>query len=204
MGEAKTDRRVQKTRQALQEALIALILQKGYDAVMVQDILDRANVGRSTFYAHYQDKDDLLQSRFEDLQKAFEAHANLVLQRTTTDSSGGGEEANLPLFMLYYIENEQQLFKALLGKRGSQKYVAHFQVFFLKYTRSVVKSHAQARLDPYQFEIVAQYLTSVFMALIIWWVDNDMPCTVQELYGLTMRLMEPGLKDVLEVTTLWS
>ncbi len=106
--------------------------------------------------------------------------------------------------MLHYIENEHRLFKALLGKRGSKKYVSHFQNFFLKYTRNMVKGHAQARLAPYQFEIVAQYLTSVFMALIVWWIDSDMACSVQDLYGLTMRLMEPGLKDVLEVVSLWS
>lgn len=204
MGEEKPDRRVQKTRKALQEALIALILEKGYDTVMVQDILDRANVGRSTFYAHYHDKDDLLQSRFEELQKTFEEHAALVGQRAASNQRESSESINLPLFMLHYIENEHRLFKALLGKSGSKKYVSHFQGFFLKYTRNVVKSHAQAPLAPYQFEIVTQYLSSVFMALIIWWIDSDMPCSVQNLYGLMMRLIEPGLKDVLEVTSLWS
>ncbi len=59
MVRQKTDRRVQRTRQLLHDALISLILQKGYDRITVQDIVDRANVGRSTFYDHFQDKDDL-------------------------------------------------------------------------------------------------------------------------------------------------
>ena len=54
------DRRVQKTRKLLLDALVSLILEKGYDEVSIQDIIDRANVGRSTFYAHYENKEQLL------------------------------------------------------------------------------------------------------------------------------------------------
>jgi len=55
----KTDRRVQRTRELLQKALIELIRERGYDAVTIQDIVDRANVGRTTFYLHYRSKDEL-------------------------------------------------------------------------------------------------------------------------------------------------
>src|SRR4051794_4639849 len=60
MKEKKIDRRVGRTRQLLSEALLALIQEKGFDAVTVQDVIDRANVGRSTFYSHFVDKEDLL------------------------------------------------------------------------------------------------------------------------------------------------
>src|SRR5271170_3820458 len=60
MTPAKTDRRIQRTRQLLRESLIELILEKGYDAVTVQDITDHANLGRATFYLHYRDKEELL------------------------------------------------------------------------------------------------------------------------------------------------
>ena len=56
MATKAPDRRVQRTRKLLQDALMALILEKGYEAVTIQDIIDRANVGRSTFYAHFLDK----------------------------------------------------------------------------------------------------------------------------------------------------
>ena len=65
MARTTPDRRVRKTRQLLREALMELTLERGYDHVTIQDILDRADVGRSTFYAHYHDKDDLLVSEFE-------------------------------------------------------------------------------------------------------------------------------------------
>jgi AcrR family transcriptional regulator len=202
--DVKTDRRVKKTRLALQNALIELILEKGYDAVMIQDILDRADVGRSTFYAHFQDKEDLLLARFDNLQEAFEKHFQTVLAYRSAENPKVETGVNMPLFLLRYVENEHRLFKALLGKQSSGKYASHIQNFFLKYTRDIVKTHAKSQLLPYQLDIIAHYITNAFLSLLIWWIDSDMPCSVEELYSMEMRLMEPGLKDVLAVTLLWS
>ena len=71
MAEATTDRRVRRTRQLLRDALMELTLERGYDRITVQDILDRADIGRSTFYSHYRDKDDLMVSEFEALHPAW-------------------------------------------------------------------------------------------------------------------------------------
>src|SRR5215207_10196482 len=76
MSPSPTDRRVRRTQELLRGALMALIMEKGYDRITVQDILDEADVGRSTFYAHYRDKEDLLLSGFDDIRTALaeEAH----------------------------------------------------------------------------------------------------------------------------------
>ena len=66
---AKIDRRVARTRAMLHQALLSLILQKGYEATTVEDICEAANVGRSTFYAHYTSKDDLKRSGLESLRR---------------------------------------------------------------------------------------------------------------------------------------
>src|SRR5437899_3343596 len=68
-AKATMDRRIPRTRAMLQHALTSLILKKGYDAITIQDICDKANVGRSTFYAHYTSKDDLKRSGFAHLRK---------------------------------------------------------------------------------------------------------------------------------------
>lgn len=60
MSDKQLDRRVRRTRRALQDSLTSLILEKGYDAVTVEDITDRADLGRTTFYLHYKDKEELL------------------------------------------------------------------------------------------------------------------------------------------------
>src|SRR6476660_8751547 len=64
----RPDRRVARSRRALKEALTDLILEEGFEAVTVQDVIDRADVGRSTFYAHFLDKDDLLMAILADLE----------------------------------------------------------------------------------------------------------------------------------------
>jgi AcrR family transcriptional regulator len=71
MPNQKPDRRIQRTRQQLRQALLSLMLERGYDSLSVQDITDRANLGRATFYLHYQDKDDLLIECMESLVDEF-------------------------------------------------------------------------------------------------------------------------------------
>lgn len=76
-----TDRRVRRTRRALHDALLTLMTEKSFDAVTVQDIIDRADVGRSTFYSHFTDKRDLLDSGFEDLNPAARSTSCSLSQR---------------------------------------------------------------------------------------------------------------------------
>src|SRR5262245_23066722 len=73
------DRRIQRTRDLLHQALISLMIEKGYEVITVQDIIDRANVGRSTFYAHYVGKQDLLVSGLKGLSKHLLAHQRAAL-----------------------------------------------------------------------------------------------------------------------------
>src|SRR5262245_36474464 len=72
-GRRTKDRRIQKTQKLLHEALACLIREKPYESIVVKEILDRANVGRSTFYAHFRDKDDLLVSAIHDMLGAVHA-----------------------------------------------------------------------------------------------------------------------------------
>ena len=67
------DRRIRRTQKSLHDALIALLLEKNYDAITVQEVLDRADVGRSTFYAHFQSKDELLMSGMDELRSTLKA-----------------------------------------------------------------------------------------------------------------------------------
>src|SRR5215469_17127521 len=84
MSSARPDRRVQRTIQLLHEALLALIQEKGFEALTVQDILDRANLGRATFYAHFDNKEDLLLSGFEHLRSSLREQQRRALARHTS------------------------------------------------------------------------------------------------------------------------
>src|SRR5712692_10072592 len=103
----KLDRRVQRTRQLLQDALIAMVIEKGYDAVTIQDIIDRANVGRATFYAHFADKETLLHSRLEDLRSFIGER-----QRQQPGSLG------FSLVMLEHAHSHFRLWESIAGRGG--------------------------------------------------------------------------------------
>jgi len=105
----KDDRRIQKTKKGLAEALRQLIIEKGYDAVTVQDIIDRANTGRSTFYSHYESKDQLLVG-------------NINFQEALIDTPGNDDTVypmgiNLS-YLFHHTKEHLPVVEAMLGSRG--------------------------------------------------------------------------------------
>ena len=102
----KPDRRVQRTRDALGDALIDLMQERPFESITVQDILDRAGVGRSTFYTHFRDKNDLFLSDVEDF---LELMSNLLISR--------GDQSNrvAPLAeLLHHVGDRRTLHTSLI------------------------------------------------------------------------------------------
>lgn len=119
------DRRAARTRRMLHEALIALILRKGYEAITVQDIIDAADVGRSTFYAHYGGKEDLLRGGFEELRTLLAAEARAA-PPPGPDEAPGPDDAPGPQDALRFSRalfehacDYKQVYRALVGSRGA-------------------------------------------------------------------------------------
>ncbi len=189
MGKKVIDRRIQRTRQLLQEALLALILEKGYDAVTIQDVIDRANVGRSTFYAHFQDKEDLFLSDFETLRAQFEQH---LLSQPATDEGPW----SLSLMMFQHAQSQHRLYKALAGKQGGNVMLAHIHKYLAAIIREHLKSTGKKKglVPP---EVLAHYLVSSFMALLTWWLDHDLPYPAERMNDMYRQLTEPGVMAVI-------
>src|SRR5258708_39516878 len=112
----KNDRRIQKTKKSLADALKELIIEKGYDAVTIQDIIDKANIGRSTFYTHYESKDHLLVGNINFLE-------NLALA-PTADTENYPMGINLS-YLFNHLKENIQIGKAMAG-RGLDVLIAHF------------------------------------------------------------------------------
>src|SRR5262245_23633686 len=111
MRNTKADRRSRRTRQLVHTALIELMLERRYDEITVQDIIDRANVGRSTFYAHYLDKEDLLVSGFTDVLDALRRHVEQHMHSDWRAPSGLA-------FFFEHVQTHHQLYKALVHGGG--------------------------------------------------------------------------------------
>src|SRR5262245_25510166 len=131
----RRDRRVTRSRRLLQDALVALILERGYAAVTVQDVLDRADVGRATFYAHFHGKEALLLSVFQELRKSI--HDELTgLTPETIARFGEGVGLMQPLFA--HAAQHRRLYRALLGSRDG--------VMLLGYLRDLIATPLREHL----------------------------------------------------------
>lgn len=214
------DRRVQRTRKLLQDALIELVSEKGYESVKIWEILDKANVGRSTFYTHFQDKDQLLHSILDRLDDLFEQHKKQILDaaknvgNTENTDLSIGSSPTINLFQ--FVGENHRFFKAVLGNRGYgifakpvYDYVfAHVHGIFTEpvHADALVHLHepfkmlrSRDRYGSLESEIAAHYFVSAFMGILVWWVEKDMPCSAEEIDRIFRELAMPGFRHVLVV-----
>lgn len=184
------DRRIQRTRQLLLDALLELILEKDFDSVTVQDVIDRANVGRSTFYAHFQDKEDLLLSGFEHLKTQLEEH--LMSDSVTSDSPWA-----MSLSMFQHAQEHRQIHKALAGKQGNNIGLTHIQKYLFTYLHTHLKQTLSKRKKSIPPEILAQYVTGSFISLLTWWLENDSTYSAEQMNEFYRQLVQPGVDVIM-------
>lgn len=186
-----TDRRVGRTRQSVRNALIELILEKHYDSISVQDIIDRANVGRSTFYLHFRDKEDLFRG---DWQRVI-AH---FVEKITIENINNGRI--FPIQELFnHLKDFHHLYRAL-DKSGKiaqlfsygQKYLAEQIEARLK---DILKD-ATRTLIP--LPILANYLATGIFSNLKWWLDNNMPNPPEQMDKIFHQLIVPGFRGGLK------
>jgi AcrR family transcriptional regulator len=169
------DRRIQRTRQSLQNALSELIVEKGYEKVTVQDVIDRANVGRSTFYAHFESLDQLLLSGFEPLRAQFE------------DFLSGAKFDNESPWALSLT-----MFQEVQKQKGGYITLTHIQKFLYGYLLDHLKQGLPKRNKNVPPELLAHYVASSFIALMTWWIDNNYSLPAEKMNEIYRQLVEPG------------
>jgi AcrR family transcriptional regulator len=205
------DRRIRRTRRTLSEALIALILEKGYDRVTVQDILDRADVGRSTFYAHFRDKEALLIANFDDLGEQLRADLDAMTPGVAPP------DPTKPVGVIYqHAYERREAYKALCGKQGGNIVYGHLHRLVGGLLRDHLRPHlaaagsdgvseapgpsvgAKQSLD---VDVVAEFYTAAALGLLVWWVDQDFRYDPATLAAMYHRLAVPGILAALTAGT---
>jgi len=162
---------VRRTDQALVQALVSLVFEKGYDAITIQDLLDRADVGRSTFYAHYRGKDDLLLTSFRRLLD----HLDRMLDR---DGNPGGRIA--PVQELFAHVASARRFERALSR--SHMVERQFHAGIQQLSGSIARRLAIGGPDgTFPIPVRAQALAGGLFAMLRWWLDGDMPYSPEEM-----------------------
>jgi AcrR family transcriptional regulator len=187
MANLKNDRRSQRTRRVLLEALVSLMQEKRYEAITVQDIIDRADVGRSTFYAHYQDKEDLMAGVL--------VHMMDVLSRMEGQQSEIGSPRLLPARELFeHVQENQQLFKGVVLGRGLELFFEKGQeLWSQKITTELNACLPTGQLPTVPIPLMAHFVSGTMVMMLRWWLDNKMPYSPKEMDDMLQRLVMPGI-----------
>jgi AcrR family transcriptional regulator len=192
----KVDRRVQRTHRLLREALISLIREKGFESLSVQEIIDRANVGRATFYAHFDNKEDLLVSGFDDLRASLKRRQQESLSR-----GGSSVEERAFAFsyeLLAHVDEYRLVFRAMVGKHSGavvQHLVHKLLVELVRDDVKVLIPRGDGNLSA--AEPLAQFIAGGLFGLLMWWLESKTRVSVEEMNQLFRRLAIPTLKAML-------
>ena len=197
MKTKKEDRRIGRTRRMMHEALVSLIVEKGYEKITVQDILDRADVGRSTFYSHYRDKDDLLLGGFDHLRSMLEQQQSLQV------AVRGGPELGFSFGLAFFRHAGEKahlsLYKAMVGKESGQMILKYLHRYLFDILREpFVESMRGKRKPPVPIEITVRWYVSSLLSLLTWWLDSNAPFPAERLAEHFRLLTAPGLAAALD------
>ena len=193
-AEQAIDRRIPRTRAMLQHALTSLILKRGYEAITIQDICDEANIGRSTFYAHYTSKDDLKRSGFEHLRKEL-----VDRQRAAQATPGDLKDRSLgfSLTMFEHARDHIDLYRALVGGRGGTVSLGQIRQILSDLVRNeFAATIGKSSADIIPRELVVQYVVGAYMAVLTWWLDGGAKLPPKRIDAMFRRLAAEGVTSV--------
>ncbi len=193
--ERNDDRRVRRTRQLLRDALLSLIQEKGFEALTVQDIIDRANVGRSTFYAHFRNMEDLLVSGLEEFHHSLRERQRRALLRAEGFDEGAFVFSHEVFAHAY---DHRDIFRAMVGKQSGAVVQQYFRKMLVELVRKDLRGTASPdRRGSAPVEMVVQYVAGGLFGLLMWWMDSNMQLSADEVDTLFRRLTIPAVKATL-------
>lgn len=190
MATVRIDRRVARTRAALEQAILSLILAKGYDAVTVEEICEAANVGRSTFYSHYRDKDELKRS-------GFAQYLNSMVDGPHTGFMPASSDAVERLFsfcraMFEHGRNHMELYKALAGGRGGRLGLETLRSVLRNLARDALTEGNGPKPDAATRDLAVQYVVGAYLAVLTWWLDSGAKLSPEQMEAIFKRMTTEG------------
>jgi AcrR family transcriptional regulator len=188
----KQDRRSRRTRHLVHSAFRELLLEKRYEAITVRDILHRAGIGSSTFYAHYYDKEDVQTELIEQLLEQ-------LLPSIAWQSAEGRILPSLAIFRHVQHHSQHALFQALvLGHAEEQVW----EMLQTRLSSTIEQTLASTRLlnHPHQIPlaVVAQYLSGAFLNLLTWWIKAEIPYSAEQIDEIFWQLALPGIQTIMK------
>ncbi len=192
MKTKQEDRRLIRSRRLLGNALIELMQEKRYIDITIQDIIDRAEVGRTTFYKHFRDKEDLLMSNLA-----------IVLENLIRHMDSGGDDQLLlsTVDFFKHVKEHQDLYKAMLTGQGMDMLFNKGQALMSrkieKHLEKLPYKKAEVSIP---IPVLTNYLAGSFLILIKLWIDHKMVYSPEQMDKMYQELVMPGTLKVLGIT----
>ena len=178
------DRRVQRTRKLLRDSLLGLILEEGYEEISIQDITNKANLGRATFYLHYKDKDELLLAVMDQLIVDF---MDQIPQVSGAQWQLVDLKAIVKLFE--FAEEHYDLYRILTIGSGGIKAARQIHRSIAKNINTFIQAELYTmNTDPVvPVDFIANHFTGSLLSTIYWWLDNDLPYSAEEIAAMFQK-----------------
>jgi AcrR family transcriptional regulator len=185
MTQNEPDLRVRRTRKMLHAALIELTIEKGFAAVTVQDLSERAMINRSTFYRHFVDKYELLRSYLEDLYQSVDMAAAAPDGSSPTDEPTAGLVS-----LLRHMHANSAFYRAMLGPNGDAAYCAQsFRGYLERGFRNLLPDGAPpVKGDAPPMSLSVSYLLHAGMGAILWWLESGEAFSAEQMAGWLLKL----------------
>jgi AcrR family transcriptional regulator len=186
-----SDRRTRRTRHQVSGALVDLIKEKRFGDITVQNLIDRAGVGRSTFYTHFRDKEDAFDQQW--------FHFNQYLS-DQIDWDQAGQGSFFPVTFFFQHLQEAQSFYRGLVRSGKVDAIFKSGVEYL--TRNIeaeLKGRLKSRPVTIPIPVLSHYLANEFFGLLKWWLDAGMPYTPAAMDKMFHRLVNPTIESALKI-----
>ena len=189
MPRAKPDRRIARTQQSLHEALNTLILEKGYGATTIKDIVTHANVGRSTFYAHHGSKEGLLLNGLQHLRE-------VLLDQRPAAPGGRPISPGLGFSRVFFghVHEYRDVFQALQADTCGPVVMSKLKRLLTEVVRHDLREVRPGnRMDKIPREAVIQFTVDAFFSVLLWWLERNPELSPAEADAIFRRLTLPAL-----------
>lgn len=186
------DRRQIKTRQAIFSAFVKLLETKRYEKITVQEILDEANIGRSTFYAHFETKDELLKAVCKEL---FGHIIDSAVDKTHTHGLYSKDDAPQSVFchLLQHLQENDNNILGLLSCESSEIFLRYFKDSLNELIQTQFVNHRRKENQDLPQDFLINHISGSFVEMVLWWLKDKKKHTPEELDHYFRSVIEPIL-----------
>lgn len=192
----KLDRRVARTRELALDAFRKLMIDRGFERITVQHVLDRAGIGRATFYAHFRSKQDLLTASIARLQAGIRAR----WREQARHNPRSMQPLGFSLGFLQHVDSHRRIYDLIIGRSSDVILNRHMQRMLEELCREDLLRRPDAQRNDLAVEVGVQFISGALWSLTVWWLSTRPRLTPEQLDALFRQLVFRGLDGTSEST----